>query len=165
MNKENSMITPIEPVLDTPVAPDPVAWMTHHDDPMLFPSAAECAKYCDEGEVPIPLVIGLQVEDYAAAQVRAALAAQASAQGDLYATVNAVVLDLLEAETAEQVMTAIDALAAQAGNDVKDDLYPAAMRMIAQGRGIFQIAAMLGIGHNRAQRLIDAARAAAKEQS
>lgn len=58
--------------------PAPVAWMTHHAEPMVFRSASECAHYCGEGEVPIPLVVGIQAEDYAAARVRAALAAQAS---------------------------------------------------------------------------------------
>lgn len=53
--------------------PEPAAWMTHHDEPMIFLSASECAHYCDEGEVPIPLIIGLQAECYAAAKVREAL--------------------------------------------------------------------------------------------
>ncbi|MBA3588223.1 hypothetical protein [Methylibium sp.] len=33
-----------------------VAWMTHHDEPMMFPTQAECAKYCDDDEEPIGLV-------------------------------------------------------------------------------------------------------------
>ena len=32
-----------------------VAWMTHHDEPMLYPTFAEAAAYCDDGEPPIPL--------------------------------------------------------------------------------------------------------------
>ncbi len=34
---------------------EPVAWMTHHDEPMLFPTRTEAIAYCDEGEEPIPL--------------------------------------------------------------------------------------------------------------
>lgn len=34
---------------------EPVAWMTHHDDPMLFPTAAEAAAYCEDDEQPVPL--------------------------------------------------------------------------------------------------------------
>ncbi|MGM1042035.1 hypothetical protein [Stenotrophomonas sepilia] len=33
----------------------PVAWMTHHDEPMLFPTAAEAAAYCEDDEQPVPL--------------------------------------------------------------------------------------------------------------
>lgn len=32
-----------------------VAWMTHHDEPMLYPSFSEAAAYCDDAEPPIPL--------------------------------------------------------------------------------------------------------------
>lgn len=32
-----------------------VAWMTHHDEPMLFPTAAEAADYCEDDEQPVPL--------------------------------------------------------------------------------------------------------------
>lgn len=32
-----------------------VAWMTHHDTPMLFPTREEAAQYCDDDEEPIPL--------------------------------------------------------------------------------------------------------------
>lgn len=32
----------------------PKAWMTHHDEPMLFPTEAEAQSYCDD-EQPIPL--------------------------------------------------------------------------------------------------------------
>nr|WP_312953387.1 hypothetical protein [Stenotrophomonas pavanii] len=32
-----------------------VAWMTHHDEPMLFPTAAEAAAYCEDDEQPVPL--------------------------------------------------------------------------------------------------------------
>ncbi|MEJ2895830.1 hypothetical protein RVU96_16875 [Bordetella avium] len=53
--------------------PEPVAWMTHHDEPMIFLSAIECAHYCDEGEIPIPLIVGIQAEAYASAKVREAL--------------------------------------------------------------------------------------------
>jgi hypothetical protein len=35
-----------------------VAWMTHHDEPMLFPTREECADYCDDDEQPIPLYAG-----------------------------------------------------------------------------------------------------------
>lgn len=33
----------------------PVAYMTHHDEPMLFTTHAEAASYCDDDEEPIPL--------------------------------------------------------------------------------------------------------------
>lgn len=33
----------------------PVAWMTHHDEPMLFPTDEEARSYCDDDEQPIPL--------------------------------------------------------------------------------------------------------------
>lgn len=36
-------------------AQEAVAWMTHHDEPMLYPTFAEAAAYCDDGESPIPL--------------------------------------------------------------------------------------------------------------
>jgi len=32
-----------------------VAWMTHHEPPMLFPTKEEAASYCDDDEQPIPL--------------------------------------------------------------------------------------------------------------
>lgn len=32
-----------------------VAWRTHHDEPMLFPTRAEAVDYCDDDEPPIPL--------------------------------------------------------------------------------------------------------------
>ncbi|MGE8270339.1 hypothetical protein [Stenotrophomonas geniculata] len=35
---------------------EPVAWMTHHDEPMLYPTFSEAAAYCDDDdEPPIPL--------------------------------------------------------------------------------------------------------------
>jgi len=34
---------------------DPIAWMTHHDEPMIFPTRAEAELHCDAGEEPIPL--------------------------------------------------------------------------------------------------------------
>ncbi|WP_329845748.1 hypothetical protein [Stenotrophomonas sepilia] len=34
---------------------EPLAWMTHHDEPMLFPAAAEAAAYCEDDEQPVPL--------------------------------------------------------------------------------------------------------------
>lgn len=37
-------------------AVQPVAWATHHDEPMLFPTFKEAAMYCDDGEEPIALV-------------------------------------------------------------------------------------------------------------
>lgn len=36
-------------------AQKPLAWMTHHDEPMLFPTEKEAAAYCDDDEKPIPL--------------------------------------------------------------------------------------------------------------
>lgn len=38
-----------------PVSAEPVAWMTHHDEPMLFPTEEEARSYCDDDEQPIPL--------------------------------------------------------------------------------------------------------------
>lgn len=35
----------------------PVAWMTHHDEPMLFPTEREAQSYCDDHEHPIPLYV------------------------------------------------------------------------------------------------------------
>lgn len=35
----------------------PVAWMTHHDEPMLFLVTEEAAAYCDDDEMPIPLFV------------------------------------------------------------------------------------------------------------
>lgn len=52
---------------------EPVAWMTHHDEPMLYPTFAEAAAYCDDDEPPIPLYaapfaqavdLGLQLDRY-----------------------------------------------------------------------------------------------------
>src|SRR5690554_4255979 len=34
---------------------EPVAWMTHHDEPMFFETAREASAYCDHDENPIPL--------------------------------------------------------------------------------------------------------------
>ena len=34
---------------------EPVAFMTHHDEPMLFPTWDEAAQYCDDDESPISL--------------------------------------------------------------------------------------------------------------
>lgn len=45
--------------------PEPVAWMTHHDEPMLFPSKSEAATYCGDGEEPAALV---RLSDYEALQ-------------------------------------------------------------------------------------------------
>jgi hypothetical protein len=33
----------------------PVAWMTHHDEPMLFLTQLEALEYCDDDELPVPL--------------------------------------------------------------------------------------------------------------
>ncbi|HEL3863026.1 TPA: hypothetical protein UM690_000104 [Stenotrophomonas maltophilia] len=47
----------IEAALATrqPVGQKPVAWMTHHDEPLLYPTFQEAAAYCDDDEPPIPL--------------------------------------------------------------------------------------------------------------
>jgi hypothetical protein len=37
------------------ILPPPVAWATHHDEPMLFPSRDEAASYCGDDERPIEL--------------------------------------------------------------------------------------------------------------
>lgn len=34
-----------------------VAYATHHDEPMLFPSIGEAGEYCEYWESPIPLII------------------------------------------------------------------------------------------------------------
>lgn len=34
---------------------DAVAWMTHHEPPMLFPTREEAAAYCADDEQPLPL--------------------------------------------------------------------------------------------------------------
>lgn len=34
---------------------EPVAWITHHDEPMLFPTYDEALSFCDDDETPIPL--------------------------------------------------------------------------------------------------------------
>ncbi len=36
-------------------AQEAVAWMTHHDEPMLFPTRAEAITHCADDEEPIPL--------------------------------------------------------------------------------------------------------------
>jgi len=38
-----------------PVGQEPVAWMTHHAEPMLFPTREEASDYCEDEESPIPL--------------------------------------------------------------------------------------------------------------
>ncbi len=69
--------TPQEPLGDSEgtatsavVGLDPVAFMTHHDDPMLFPTWGEAVQYCDDDESPISLfhaddVAKLQAENEA----------------------------------------------------------------------------------------------------
>jgi len=69
--------TPQEPLGDSEgtatsavVGLDPVAFMTHHDDPMLFPTWDEAVQYCDDDESPISLfhaddVAKLQAENEA----------------------------------------------------------------------------------------------------
>ena len=42
----------VEPAV---VGLDPVAFMTHHDEPMLFPTWDEAVQYCDDDESPISL--------------------------------------------------------------------------------------------------------------
>ncbi|SPA24538.1 hypothetical protein CBM2637_A140074 [Cupriavidus taiwanensis] len=34
---------------------EPVAWMTHHDEPMIFPTRSEAEQHCDDDEQPIAL--------------------------------------------------------------------------------------------------------------
>ena len=57
----------VEPAV---VGLDPVAFMTHHDEPMLFPTWDEAVQYCDDDESPIFLfhaddVAKLQAENEA----------------------------------------------------------------------------------------------------
>lgn len=52
------------------VSLEPVAFMTHHDEPMLFPTWDEAVQYCDDDESPISLfhaddVAKLQAENEA----------------------------------------------------------------------------------------------------
>ena len=42
----------VEPAV---VGLEPVAFMTHHDEPMLFPTWDEAVQYCDDDESPISL--------------------------------------------------------------------------------------------------------------
>ena len=62
-------------------AQEAVAWMTHHDEPMLYPTFAEAAAYCDDGEPPIPLYAAsvAAVNQYRA--MLAAMQAQANSHG------------------------------------------------------------------------------------
>ena len=64
-----------------PIAQEAVAWMTHHDEPMLYPTFAEAAAYCDDGEPPIPLYAAsvAAVNQYRA--MLAAMQAQANSHG------------------------------------------------------------------------------------
>ena len=69
--------TPQEPLGDSEgtatsavVGLEPVAFMTRHDDPMLFPTWDEAVQYCDDDESPISLfhaddVAKLQAENEA----------------------------------------------------------------------------------------------------
>lgn len=57
--------------------PEVLAYATHHDEPMLFPSSKEAAAYCDDGEQPIALI---SMADYKALQ-----AASAQLRGELMA--------------------------------------------------------------------------------
>lgn len=43
--------------------PKVVAYATHHDEPLLFPSKTEAAMYCDAGEEPLALI---HISDYEA---------------------------------------------------------------------------------------------------
>src|SRR6185312_12248372 len=47
----------------------PMAWMTHHDEPMLFLVTEEAAAYCDDDEMPIPLFVHPPAQAAQAAQV------------------------------------------------------------------------------------------------
>ena len=65
----------VEPAV---VSLEPVAFMTHHDDPMLFPTWGEAVQYCDDNEPPISLfhaddVAKLQADLAAMTQERNAL--------------------------------------------------------------------------------------------
>ena len=46
-----------------------VAWATHHDEPMLFPTEHEASTYCDDDEPPIPLTTVAHAEQYARAMM------------------------------------------------------------------------------------------------
>ncbi|MCU1215905.1 hypothetical protein JAK24_05940 [Stenotrophomonas maltophilia] len=52
-----------------------VAWMTHHDEPMLFPTAAEAAAYCEDDEQPVPLYTAPPAQAVDLGAVREALQA------------------------------------------------------------------------------------------
>ncbi|MDR0257765.1 MAG: hypothetical protein LBI83_18705 [Stenotrophomonas maltophilia] len=59
---------------------EPVAWMTHHDEPMLFPTAAEAAAYCEDDEQPVPLYAAPPAQ---AVDHHAALLAEERAHGEI----------------------------------------------------------------------------------
>jgi hypothetical protein len=45
----------LEDALSALAHQDAIAWATHHDEPMLFPTRAEAAMHCDDDEEPIAL--------------------------------------------------------------------------------------------------------------
>jgi len=57
---------------------EPVAWMTHHDEPMLYPTFAEAAAYCEDDEPPIPLYAAQLAQPVDLGPVRSALQAAAA---------------------------------------------------------------------------------------
>ncbi len=61
----------------TVVAGQAVAWMTHHDEPMLYPTFSEAAAYCDDDEPPIPLYAAMPEQAVDLGPVREALQAAA----------------------------------------------------------------------------------------
>lgn len=49
-----SALSALRSVESAPLS-EPMAWMTHHDEPMLFPTRAEAAQHCADDEQPIAL--------------------------------------------------------------------------------------------------------------
>lgn len=52
---QGSPAAPQPPAAQVAEEAEPVAWATHHDEPLLFPTEAEARAYCEDDEQPIPL--------------------------------------------------------------------------------------------------------------
>ena len=94
--------TPQEPLGDSEgtatsavVGLESVAFMTHHDEPMLFPTWDEAVQYCDDDESPISLfhaddVAKLQADLATMTQERDKYKDSVEHYGDLYAKLAAI---------------------------------------------------------------------------
>lgn len=54
---QGSPAAPQPPAAQVAEEAEPVAWATHHDEPLLFPTEAEARAYCEDDEQPIPLYL------------------------------------------------------------------------------------------------------------